>query len=281
MSLSIDTGLVDRARGGDLQALNSLLAQLQKPLYNLAIKMVGRREDAQDACQEILLKITTSLSSWRGDSAFMTWAWRIASNHLLNAITRSPAKAEVSWDELSEALENGQAYANRINFDETSMSPEDALDARRTALSCTQAMLMCLDSDARMAYVLDVIFGLESPQAAEIQGISAAAFRKRLSRARELVHGFMQQRCGLVSASAPCKCVRQVPAKKLAISRGLLPKGLAVSKDELDAAHEGMRQLIVMGDAAAVMRGAPEYAPPAAMLQGIRLVVEQSSFLRH
>jgi hypothetical protein len=140
-------------------------------------------------------------------------------------------------------------------------------------------MLMCMDSEARIAYVLDVIFGLESPQAAQVQGISAATYRKRLSRARELMHGFMQQRCGLVSAEAPCKCVRQVPAKKLAASRGILKPGLTMSDQELDAADQGMKELLVMGDAAAVMRGAPEYSPPAALLNGIRLVIEQSRFL--
>jgi hypothetical protein len=160
------------------------------------------------------------------------------------------------------------------------MLVEDWLEARRTAITCTQAMLMCLDKESRMAYVLDVIFGLESPQAAEIQGISAATYRKRLSRAREQVHGFMEQRCSLVNATAPCKCARQVPAKRAATRRGDLPPGLMVANAELDLAERGMRELVAMGDAAAVMRSAPEYAPPSAMLHGIRLVVEQSKFLK-
>jgi RNA polymerase sigma factor (sigma-70 family) len=280
MSLSIDTALVDRSKNGDLNALNELLSRLQGPLFNLAVRMLGQREDAQDATQEILLKITTSLASWRGESAFTTWAWSVASNHLLNTKLRSPARAEVSWDELSERLESGEAYATHISLDTTTMLVEDWLEARRTAISCTQAMLICLDADGRMAYVLDVIFGLESPQAAEIQGISATAHRKRLSRARELVHGFMQQRCGLVNAAAPCKCARQVPAKRLALQRGQLAPGLQVTNTELDAAETGMQELIAMGDAAAVMRGAPQYTPPAAMLHGIRLVIEQSKFLK-
>jgi RNA polymerase sigma factor (sigma-70 family) len=280
MSLRIDTELVERSKNGDLHALNELLSLLQSPLYNLSIRMLGNREDAQDATQEILLKITTALGRWRGESAFTTWAWSIASNHLLNVKTRSPARAEISWDALSERLERGEAYAIQIALDESTALVEDKLDARRTAVSCTQAMLMCLDVDGRMAYVLDVIFGLESPQAAEIQGISATAHRKRLSRARELVHGFMEQRCGLVSSSSSCKCARQVPAKRLADQRGQLPQGLKVSDEELDTAEQGLKELLAMEDAAAVMRGTPKYAPPKAMLQGIRLVIEQSKFLK-
>ena len=142
MNPSIDMTLIERSKCGDIHALNELLSQLQKPLYNLAVRMLGQREDAQDATQEILLKITTSLSSWRGESAFMTWAWQIASNHLLNTKMRSHGKYEVSWDELSERLDRGASYASKIGWDETSLSPEDSLDARRTAVSCTQAMLM-------------------------------------------------------------------------------------------------------------------------------------------
>jgi hypothetical protein len=140
-------------------------------------------------------------------------------------------------------------------------------------------MLLCLDPEARMAYVLDVIFGLESPQAAQIQGINPTTYRKRLSRAKETVHGFMQRRCGLVSEQAVCSCARQVPAKKLAVLRGRPANGLVVTDAELAAAADGLKELIAMGDAAAVMRGAPEYSPPAAMLNGIRLVIEQSRFL--
>ena len=117
-----------------------------------------------------------------------------------------------------------------------------------------------------MAYVLDVIFGLESPQAAEIQGISAANHRKRLSRARELIHQYMASRCGLANSQAPCTCARQLPAKRMALSKGMLQPGLQASNTELDAAHDGVKELIAMGDAAAVMRGMPIYKAPAALL---------------
>jgi RNA polymerase sigma factor (sigma-70 family) len=271
---------VAQARDGDLNALDALLRELQGPVFNLALRMLGQREDAQDATQEVLLKVTTHLATWKGDSAFGTWVFSVASHHLLNQRARRPQRHEVSFGQLADQLDEGLAYAERIGYGARAQTPEDHLEARRTALSCTQAMLMCLDPPGRMAYVLDVIFGLESAAAAQVQGISAAAHRQRLARARSSVHSFMGQRCGLVSDAAPCRCAKQVPGKRAAAARGLLPPGLQVHDTELDAAERGLRELTAMGDAASVMRGSPQFAPPAEMVNGIRLVVQQSWFLQ-
>lgn len=282
MRISVDPAIVERARGGELAALESLLREIQGPIFNLAVRMLGRREDAKDATQEILLKITTHLGSWRGDAAFGTWAWRVASHHLLNLSTRGPQQHEVSFEALGERLDAGSAYAERLlRMDRGEATlPEDRLDARRTALACTQAMLMCLDRPKRLAYVLDVIFGLDSQEAADVQGITPAAHRQRLSRARSAVHGFMSKRCGLVSERARCRCIDQLPAKRLAQAKGSLPPGLEVTDAELERAEKSLGELVAMGDAAAVMRAAPDYAAPDAMRHGIRLVVEQCGMLR-
>ena len=280
MKINVEATLVLRAQSGELVALEAVLRQIQAPVYNLAVRMLGRRDDAQDATQEILLRVTTHLGGWRGDSAFGTWVYSIAGNHLINARSRSPHRHEISFDELGEQLDRGLAYAERIGFNEHVLTPEDKLEARRTALSCTQAMLTCLDAPGRLAYVLDEIFWLESPAAAEVQGITPAAHRQRLARARQAVHGFMAGRCGLVSSDAPCRCVRQSPGKQAAAARGREMPGLQVDSEELDAASHALQELTALGDAAALLRGAPEFKAPDAMLQGIRLVIAQSGMLR-
>lgn len=280
MMIDVESALIQRAQSGELLALEAVLRQIQAPVYNLAVRMLGRRDDAQDATQEILLKVTTHLGGWRGESAFGTWVYSVAGNHLLNARSRSPHRHEISFETLGAQLDGGLAYAERIGFDERVLTPEDKLEARRTALSCTQAMLTCLDAPGRLAYVLDEIFGLESPAAAEVQGITPAAHRQRLARARHAVHGFMAGRCGLVNADAPCRCVRQTPGKRAAAARGRPVPGLAVGREELDAASQALQELTALGDAAALLRGAPEYRAPEAMLQGIRLVIAQSGMLR-
>lgn len=280
MRIEVDGDLVRRAQHGELAALESLLRTVQTPLYGLAVRMLGNRHDAQDATQEILLKITTHLGSWRGDSAFGTWAYSVASHHLLNVRARAPGRNELSLDELAERLDHGLEIADRLGYSGVALTPEDKLDAQRTAISCTQAMLMCLDAAGRMAYVLDEIFGLQSEQAAAVQGISAAAHRQRLARARKAVHGFMTARCGLVNAAAKCRCALQMPGKRAASSKGRPIAGLHVSDEEVATADEGLRELVALGNAAAVMRGSPQYKAPESMVQGIRLVVQQASMLR-
>jgi len=75
---------VAKAQGGDLDALDALVRRHQSWVFNLALRMVWRREVAEDAKQEILIKAVTKLSTFAGKSAFRTWLYRIAINHLLN-----------------------------------------------------------------------------------------------------------------------------------------------------------------------------------------------------
>ena len=273
--VATDPTLIECARGGDLAALEALLRALQGRVLNLAIRMLGHRADAEDATQEILLKVTTHLATWRGESSFATWVHGIAAHHLLNARSRTPRRRELSFEALAEGLDRGLAMAEAQA--PQLLTAEDKLEARRTALMCTQAMLMCLDPPGRLAYVLDTIFGLESQQAAAVQGITPAAHRQRLARARAALHGFMQRRCGLVSEAAPCCCPRQLPAKRAMAQHS---DGLVVEDHELGDAEIGLQQLITLGDAAAVMRGAPAYQAPRSLVTGIRLAVAQVGMLK-
>lgn len=275
MRISPDACLVERARAGDLGALEALLRGLQPMVFNLAVRMLGHRADAEDATQEILIKVTTHLGSWRNESAFGTWVHGVAANHLLNVRSRGPRRRELSFEVLAEGLDRGLAIAQAQA--PQALSPEERLEARRTALTCTQAMLMCLDLPGRLAYVLDVVFGLGSAEAGAVQGISPAAHRQRLTRARSALHGFMQRRCGLVDAAAPCRCAHQIPAKRAA---GPRPGALEVTDAEVDAAEEGLRDLIALGDAAAVMRAAPAYRAPDALVRRVRLAIERTGMLR-
>ncbi len=83
-----EEALVQAARAGDRDALDALVSQIQTRLYNLAVRMLWHPADAEDATQEILIKIVTHLADFRGESQFGTWCWRIATNHLLTTRKR-------------------------------------------------------------------------------------------------------------------------------------------------------------------------------------------------
>ena len=83
-SSSTDKALVESAVKGDKYSLELLIKRHQAWIYNIALKMIWDPVDAEDITQEVLIKIITKLSSFRGDSCFRTWAYRIVANHVIN-----------------------------------------------------------------------------------------------------------------------------------------------------------------------------------------------------
>ncbi len=280
----LEPALVRRAADGDLATMDALLRAIEPGIFNLSVRMLGHVEDARDASQEILLKVVTHLGGFRGDAAFSTWVYRIARNHLLNAVSRRPEAPEVSFDSIAAKLDEGLAYGRKqipIELDSGAISPEDKAAAAGVALGCTQGMLMALAREDRLAYLLDVVFGLSSEQAGDVLGITAAAFRKRLSRARERLEGFMGRTCGLVAADAACRCERQLPAvraREAATRAGLLPETPRLPPPEAAAQRE-FEQWRSFGDAAAVFRGHPDYRAPGEMVLAIRTLLTQRGYL--
>ena len=111
-------GLVARAVDGDKAALEEVIRLLQHPLYRLALRMVWRPADAEDATQEILIRVVTRLASWRGEAKLLTWAYRIGVNYLLNLRRQTPQEAQqLSLDEFRAGLADGlaRAYADFLS----------------------------------------------------------------------------------------------------------------------------------------------------------------------
>ena len=166
-------------------------------------------DDAEDATQEALLKIVTRLSTFRRESRFSTWAWSVAARSILD-FKRGRARApQLSFEDFEADL------ARDLDLT-TSPRAEDAVYLAQVKIGCARAMLQCLDGDHRVAYVLGEILGLDQREAARALGVSDAAFRKRLARARERVSATVRRACGLVNDKAPCRCHRRlVPAQRL------------------------------------------------------------------
>jgi RNA polymerase sigma factor (sigma-70 family) len=110
--------LATLAQGGSLSAIEQLLARCQHRVYGICRRMLGQIADAEDAAQEILIKITTSLSSFRADSDFMTWAHRIAINHVLSLL-RKDHSMERSFESMAKKLDAGLCFGN-----ETAPAPD-------------------------------------------------------------------------------------------------------------------------------------------------------------
>jgi RNA polymerase sigma factor (sigma-70 family) len=272
------------ATAGGLDALDRVILAIQPGVFNLALRMLGHRDDAADATQEILLKVVTHLASFRGESAFPTWVFRIARNHLLTASTRSRESPEVSLESIGERLRQGLelgASVGEQSGSPPSLTPQDKLEARQVALGCTQSMLMALDREQRLVYVLDVVFGLSSAQAAQVLETTPQAYRQRLSRARSRLDAFVGKTCGWARREAPCTCERQLPAIRHLKAGGGTPRAapIAIVPVELDEAARQFDALLRLGDAAAVFRAHPQYRAPDAQRGAIRAVLRAEGML--
>jgi RNA polymerase sigma factor (sigma-70 family) len=266
------------AASGDRAAAQQVLDAVSDDVYGLSLRMLGHPADAEDAAQEILIIVLTHLSSFRGDSSLRTWVWRIAANHL--AHVRRGRRETLSFDTLSERLGSGLR-------DEATAVPEPEADAmtREVRLRCTEAMLLSLDREHRVAYVLGDIFNLTGEEAAEVLQIDAPSFRKRLSRARSRLYEFMKGWCGEYAPKNPCRCAGQSQA---AVERGIIaPEDLYLSKQRsrptktvLTRATDEVTDLMRVAD---VLRGPSAYAAPLTLVQSLRELISSQRFelLRH
>ncbi len=211
------------ALDGDRDAVEQLVRGLQADVYGLALRMLWHRENAEDAAQEILVRVVTRLAQFDFRSRLRTWVFRVGTNYLLDVKKSAVERLHLTFERFGDELADG-------------LSDEGPAESERSALTeevkigCTLGMLQCLDRPHRLAYILGEVLELPSDEAAEALDVAPAAFRKRLERARARVEEFARAHCGLLSDRAACRCHRRVPA---AIQLGRVHPG------QLDFAESG------------------------------------------
>jgi RNA polymerase sigma factor (sigma-70 family) len=261
--------LVRRARDGDRSALERLLVTVQDDVHRLALRMTGCPDDALDATQEILIRVMTRLSTFRGDAAFGTWVHRVAVNHLLDRQRSAVERLELTFSRFADELVDGLAPVA------PNAGPELDVLAREVKHGCTLALLTCLDRPLRVAYVLGEVFGVSSAEGAWISDTTETAYRKRLSRARALVRDFVADHCGLVApATARCHCRKRVPAA-LTLGRVRTDTGRDLTPGTVEAAVLEIESLY---DAAGLIRSVPDTTAPDEVAVGIRSLLQSGRY---
>lgn len=200
-----DEELVSAAQAGNEVAIEKLIRRHQPWVFNIAIRMLWRREAAEDATQEVLIKVVTKLSTFRGQSQFRTWLYRIAVNHLLN-VRKSKFEEAITFTDLGHALDE---TPDLDLPDPKSIPVELPLLVEEARIGCMTGMLLCLDRRQRLAFILGEYFGLRSEIGGEVMDVSADNFRQLLSRARRDLYQFMTEKCGLVNSANPCRCAKK------------------------------------------------------------------------
>jgi RNA polymerase sigma factor (sigma-70 family) len=262
-----DDALAENVRAavaGDKAALEAVVVGVQDRIFRLALRILGEAADAEDATQDILIRIVTNLGSFRGEASFTTWAYRVAKNHLHNLRESAAERRAGSFVELGEQIDRGLLEA-------APPSP-DPLLKKEVLLGCTQGMLLCLDRDHRLALVLGDLLELSNEEAAFVLEVPAATYRKRLERARERVQAFLRARCGVFDAAAPCRCDRQI---EHATRLGLLRRDELrfVTLRALEPGQPAYEDLVGVASVARLYQSQPSFAAPGRLLEELRRVI--------
>src|ERR1700758_1354914 len=201
-----DAELVERAKNGERAALEKLVLRHQAWIYNIAVRMVFRPPDAEEVTQEVLVKVITKLSMFKGESTFRTWLYRIAANHVLNMKRRWAEARTTTFADYGAAIDGTPELDlpdPKIVHVEVPLLVEEAKNG------CTMGMLLCLDRKQRLIFTLGEILGASDTVGGEVLQMSADNFRQCLARARRALHNFMNGQCGLVNQDNPCRCPKK------------------------------------------------------------------------
>ena len=199
-----DTELVHLSIDGDKKALQFLIIRHQLFVYNLALKMVGNVQDAEDLTQEVFIKIITALSKFKGESKFTTWLYRITVNHFINSKKQSSKLRLVSFESYFNSIDAIPSVdLNELEKKELKATIEEI------RINCTTGMLLCLSKEQRIIYILGEMFEIGHTLGAEILGITTGNFRIKLMRARKELYNWMNNKCGLVNTNNPCRCSKK------------------------------------------------------------------------
>ncbi|MCG8687289.1 MAG: RNA polymerase sigma factor [Desulfobacterales bacterium] len=197
------------AVGGNKNALEKIIDKHYSFIYNVAWKMTLDPSDAEDVAQDIIIKIITNLSSFKGQSSFRTWLYRLVVNHILNMKKRHCEFLVGTFREYGEILDH---MPNADFPKEINSNPEKEMILKEIKYSCTAGMLLCLSREQRLLYILGAIFEINHTLGAEIMNLSKDNYRQKLSKARKELSQFMNEKCSLIKKTNSCKCHKKARA---------------------------------------------------------------------
>ena len=218
---------------GNKQSFEKLINLIQPLVFNLSLRFLWNRMDAEDATQEILIKIITNLSKFNGRSKFRTWTYRVSTNYLINLKQTNLEKTSISFNSFSNEL---NSIKEPVSYD----FPDKNLLEKEMKTGCTLAMLQCLNRDLRIAFILGSILKIKSNVACEIIETSPENFRKRLEKSRKLIRSFLNSNCGVYKPENKCRCNKRI---KPAIACGRIAKSNLNFVDNIETYNDEMEEL--------------------------------------
>jgi len=191
--------IVRRVLEGDVNAFEDLVTEHEKGVYAIAQRMTGNAEDAADMTQETFIKAYNSLSSFRGDSKFSVWLYRIATNVCLNFLRSRSRKPTVSL-----SVEDDDGEETQMDIADESQSPEQLLE-RGLTRDAVRRGLKSLSPEYRQILLLREIQGLSYEEIAEALVLEVGTVKSRIFRARKRLCAFLLEDGNIPEFSASGK----------------------------------------------------------------------------
>ena len=185
MTREQELAVIRRVQRGDANAFEYLVAAYEKNVYNLALRMTGSPEDAEDMAQEAFLKAYSSLDSFRGDSKFSVWLYRIVSNVCLDFLRRQKKRQSFSL-----SMEDDDGEETELELPDLSRLPEEELEKKLTRDAVRRGLAQ-LPEDARQILLLREIHGLSYEEIGEALGLEPGTVKSRIFRARKKLCAFL------------------------------------------------------------------------------------------
>lgn len=173
-----DDILVQKCKKGDLDAFDELVKRYENKVFTVAYRFVGNYADANDLAQETFIRVYQALPSFRGESSFATWLYRIAANVCRDELRRQHRQKKVSLDEMMSQPGGG------ISLADNSLSPEESLE-KNELQQAVQQFLNTLSDEHRLILVMREIQGLSYDEIAVSLDCSLGTVKSRLNRARQ------------------------------------------------------------------------------------------------
>lgn len=177
--------IIERVLGGDANAFEELVLRYEKTVYSLAVRMVSDREDAADMTQEAFIKAYNSLSSFRGDSRFSVWLYRITTNVCLDFLRSKSRRPQLSLTVVDDADEDVQ-----LDIPDPAADPEDQLMKRLGMQSLSEGLKLLPDKQ-RQILVMRELGGMSYAEIGAALSLEEGTVKSRIFRARKKLCAYL------------------------------------------------------------------------------------------
>ena len=188
--------IVIKVRSGDANAFEALVLEHEKKVYNLALRMVGNEEDARDMAQEAFIRAFSSLDSFRGDSKFSVWLYRLTSNVCIDLLRSRGRRQTVSL-----TIDDDESDAAELEIPDDRFSPERAFERAETRENVKRG-LDTLSPEYRQILLLREISGLTYEEIGKALGLEEGTVKSRIFRARKKLCAFLLEEGNIPEVAA-------------------------------------------------------------------------------